>query len=153
MAIITEKKEIRIDHECKDYPVYLTWLNGLGGYDSWLFFKEHTVKVKTRSLNAYTRNVESLETSIGNKDITGKTISEQMDIGGRIKSADMDGMESLYESPKVMMLTNPDTWETDGAKWIRVIVKTGSLITLKTRVEYLTVKLTLDLPFINKQVE
>jgi len=153
MAIITEKKNIKIDHECKDFPVYLTWLNGLGGYDSWLFFKEHTERVKTKAVNPYSINIEDLETAIGTNDITGKNITPQIQVGGRIMVEDMDGMESLYESPKVMMLTNPETWQTDGAKWKRVIVKTGSLITLKTRTSYLEVKLTLDLPFINKQKE
>lgn len=153
MAIITEEKEVKIDHECKDFPIYLTWLNTLGGYDSWLFFKEHTSKVKTKSVNPYTINVEDLETAIGSNEVSGKLVTPQIDIGGRMKAEDMKGMESLYTSPKVLMLNNPETWETEGAKWKRVIVKTGSLITLKTRTSYLNVKLTLDLPFINKQQE
>jgi len=153
MAIITEIKEVKIDHECKDFPIYLTWLNTLGGYDSWLFFKEHTEKVKTKAVNPYTINTEDLETAIGSNDISGKLVTPVLEIGGRMTAEDMDGIESLYTSPKVMMLTNPDSWEVDGAKWQRVIVKTGSLITLKTRTAYLNVKLSLDLPFINKQQE
>jgi hypothetical protein len=153
MSIITEVKNIKIDHECKDFPIYLTWLNGLGGYDSWLFFKEHTVSTKTKVSNKYNINVQDLENAIATNDITGKDVAPQMKIGGRIEAADMDGMQSLYESPKVMMLSNPETWETDGAKWKRVIVKTGSLLTLKTRTAYLEVKLTLELPYIFKQKE
>jgi hypothetical protein len=153
MSIITEVKNIKIDHECKDFPIYLTWLNGLGGYDSWLFFKEHTVSTKTKVSNKYNINVQDLENAVATNDITGKDVAPQLKIGGRIEAADMDGMQSLYESPKVMMLSNPETWETDGAKWKRVIVKTGSLLTLKTRTAYLEVKLTLELPYIFKQKE
>lgn len=153
MAIITEIKTIKIDHECKDFPIYLTWLNGLGGYDSWLFFKEHSVSTRTKVSNKYTLNITDLETAIGTNDITGKNIEPQMKIGGRMLAEDMDGIKSLYESPKVMMLMNPDTWETDGATWQRVIVKTGSLLTLKTRTPYLEVKLTLELPYRFKQKE
>ena len=153
MSIITELKSIKIDHECKDFPIYLTWLNGLGGYDSWLFFKEHSVTTRTKISNKYNINVQDLENAVATNDITGKDVSPQIKIGGRMLAADMDGMQSLYESPKVMMLSNPETWETDGAKWKRVIVKTGSLLTLKTRTAYLEVKLTLELPYIFKQKE
>ncbi len=153
MAIITEKKKIKIDHECKDFPIYLTWLNGLGGYDSWLFFKEHSVNTKTKVSGKYTLNVQDLENAIGTNDILGKDIKPEMRIGGRIESDDMDGMQSLYESPKVLMLMNPETWEVDGAKWQRVIIKTGSLLVLKTRTSYLDVKLSLELPYRFKQKE
>lgn len=153
MAIITEKKSIKIDHECKDFPIYLTWLNGLGGYDSWLFFKEHTTTTKTKVSGKYTLNVQDLENAIGTNDILGKDIKPEMKIGGRMLASDMDGMQSLYESPKVLMLMNPESWEVDGAKWQRVIVKTGSLLVLKTRTSYLDVKLSLELPYRFKQKE
>lgn len=153
MAIITEKKTIKIDHECKDFPIYLTWLNGVGGYDSWLFFKEHSSTTKTKITSSYTSNISNLETAIGTNDITGKDIAPQMKIGGRIEAEDMDGMQSLFESPKVMMLMNPETWESDGAVWQRVIVNTGTLLILKTRTSYLDVKFTLDLPYRFKQKE
>lgn len=153
MAIITEKKKIKIDHECKDFPIYLTWLNGVGGYDSWLFFKERTETTRTKVSNKYVKNVEDLENAVATNDITGKDIAPQMKIGGRIEAEDMDGMQSLFESPKVMMLMNPDTWEADGAKWQRVIVKAGSLLTFKTRTSYLDVRLTLELNYRFKQKE
>lgn len=153
MAIITEKKTIKIDHECKDFPIYLTWLNGVGGYDNWLFFKEHSSTTKTKITSSYTSNISNLETAIGTNDITGKDIAPQMKIGGRIEAEDMDGMQSLFESPKVMMLMNPETWESDGAIWQRVIVNTGTLLILKTRTSYLDVKFTLDLPYRFKQKE
>ena len=153
MAIITEKKKIKIDHECKDFPIYLTWLNGLGGYDSWLFFKEHTIQTNTKVISRYKSNIQDLENSVGTFDIVGKDISPRMQIGGRMEVEDMDGMQSLYESPKVMMLMNPNTWESDGCVWQRVVVRTGSLVTLKTRSSYLDVKLTLELPNRFKQQE
>ena len=89
MAILTESKELKFNQDCHDHPIYLTWLNGVGGYDYWLFSKQH----------------------------------------------------------------NPDTWEVEGAQWVRVIVKTGSLLVLNTKSERLTIKMNLDLPYINKQIE
>ncbi len=156
---VTEKKDIKIDHECKDFPIYLTWLNRLGGYSYWLFFKEHTEKTKTKSENKYILNIQDLENAIGTNDITGKSAVHSMLIGGRIKAEDMDGITGLYESPKVLRLMNPETWETDGEggtplpKWQRVIVKPGSIVILKTGIDFLEIKMNLDLPFINTQKE
>jgi hypothetical protein len=156
---LTEKKKIKIDHECKDFPIYLTWLNRLGGYSYWLFFKEHQEKTKTASQNKYIVSIPDLETAIRTNDITGKTATHTIVIGGRIKAEDIDGITGLYESPKVQRLMNPDTWETDGPVntplpiWQRVIVKPGSIVILKTGIDYLEVKMTLELPFINTQKE
>jgi hypothetical protein len=156
---ITEKKKIKIDHECKDFPIYLTWLNSLGGYSYWLFFKEHQEKTKTASENKYIKSIADLENAISTNDITGKAAANTILIGGRMKAEDMDGIEGLYQSPKVLRLMNPETWETDSPTgtpapiWQRVIIKPGSLTVLKTGVDFLEVKITLELPFINTQKE
>jgi len=153
MAILTESKELKFNQDCHDHPIYLTWLNGVGGYDYWLFSKQHTKKIKTKITNSYSINIDDLENSIGSVDITGKKAIPTIQIGALIEAADMDGIESLYTSSKVLMLTNPDTWEVEGAEWVRVIVKTGSLLVLNTKSERLTIKMNLDLPYINKQIE
>ena len=156
---ITEKKKIKFDHECKDFPIYLTWLNRLGGYSYWLFFKEHTEKTKTKSENGYIKSIKDLENAIATNDITGKEAEHSIQVGCRCKAEDMDGLTGLYESPKVERLMNPETWETDGTGgqpfpiWQRVIVKSGSITILKTGIDFLEIKMTLELPFINTQKE
>ncbi len=147
--IITEKKKIKIDHTCKDSPVYLTWINSLGGYSYWLFFKYQKETSSTKLENKYVKDTSDLENSIGAIDITGKGNSPNMDIGAKIKAEDIPGIRGLYESPKVLMLMNPFTWPTDGdgnnplPKWQRVIVKNGSLIFFETRKAFYDVKLSL----------
>ena len=153
MANITETKTVKIDSECKANPIYLTWLNTLGGYDYWLFDKQHSISVNTKSDSKYSYNVDDLENAIGTNDITGKLVANQIKLGARVKAEDMDGMESLYTSSKVMRLMNPETWEVDGAKWQRVIVKTGSLLVLNTNTNFLDVKLTIELANTFKQIE
>ena len=156
---LTEKKKIKVDHECKDNPIYLTWLNKLGGYSYWLFFKNHSINTKTSGENPYSISIQDLENANSTNGITGKAILHSMAIGARVRAADMDGITGLYESPKVMRLMNPETWETDGVGgipnpiWQRVGVKTGSLLILRTGSEFLDVKLTLDLALINSQKE
>ena len=156
---ITEKKKIKIDHECKDFPIYLTWVNRLGGYSYWLFHKQHEEKTKTKSENKYNKSIADLENAIATNDITGKLAVHSIKVGGRIKAEDMDGITGLYESPKVLRLMNPETWTTDGPgstplpRWQRVIIKPGSLVILKTETDFLEIKMTLELPFINTQKE
>lgn len=159
MGIITEKKKIKIDNECKDFPLYLVWLNKLGGYDQWLFFKSHKKLTKTKQENMYIKYVPDLETSLGQQDITGKSAAPEIQFGAYVHEDDMDGMTSLYESPKVLLLTNPETWQTDGdggtplPKWIRVLIKPGSLLKFQSKQHYITVKMTMTLPLINTQKE
>lgn len=157
---VTEKKKIKIDHTCKDFPVYLAWINSVGGYSYWLFFKSHTERVSTRKETSYIKNTTDLEAAFATNDIVGKSALPTLEIGAKVLAEDMDGIQGLYQSPKVLMLTNPLTWETDepvtgGRKpiWRRVLVKTGSLVTLKTKKASLDVKLTLELPLINTQIE
>ena len=153
---ITEKKKIKIDHECKDFPIYLTWLNRLGGYSYWLFFKEHSEKTKTKAENKYIKSIADLENAIATNDITGKQAAHTILVGGRIKAEDIDGITGLYESPKVLRLMNPENWNsgpTPNPIWQRVIVKPGSITILKTGIEYLEIKMTLELPFVNTQKE
>ena len=159
MPILTEKKKIKFDHECKDFPIYLNWLNRLGGYSYWLFFKEHTEKTSTSVENKYIKSIKDLENARATNDITGKKATHTILVGCRCKAEDIDGLTGLYESPKVERLMNPETWETDGPTggilpiWQRVIVKPGSITILKTGIDFLEIKMTLELPFINTQKE
>jgi hypothetical protein len=157
--ILTEKKRIKVDTTCKDFPMYLCWLNSLGGYSYWLFFKTHTETSKTKAQTGYSLNEADLATDIGTNDIVGKSAVHSFRIGARMLSEDMDGITGLFESPKVMLLMNPETWQTDSPtgtplpRWQRTLVGTGSLVILKTSTAFLEVKLDIQMPRINTQKE
>ena len=150
---VTERLKIKVDHECKDFPIYLTWVNSLGGYDYWLFFKTNTVKLKTKLENQHVKNIEDLESSIGNIDITGKAGQPQVDFGARVRAEDMDGIASLFASPKVLYLSNPDTFLTEGYKWIRAIIRPGSILIEESNLSFVEVKMSMLLPMRNTQKE
>ncbi len=151
MAEITEIKTIKIDHECKANPVCLCWLNSLGGYSFWVFSAEHSITTSTSINSLYKNNVPDLETAIGTENIIGKDVLNTLNIGSRVLDEDMDGMQGLYTSTAVYRLTNNDSWSVDGAKWQRVIIKKGSLLTLKTDTTYKDVRMSLMLPLSNRQ--
>jgi hypothetical protein len=148
---VTERLRIKVDHECKDFPIYLTWLNSVGGYDYWLFFKTNKVKINTKLENQHLKNIDDLSTALGNIDITGKSIQPSVDFGARVKAEDMDGMAGLFGSPKVLYLTNPETWQTDGAIWRRVIIRPGSLLVSESNISFIDIKMTMLLPTKNTQ--
>ena len=140
--VITVKKEIG----CGDNPIYLCWINTLGGFDYWLFNKFQEQNLKTKIENSFSSNISDLETALGISNITGKSSGETIDVVSSISIDDIDGIKSLYESTSVFMLTNPTTWTTDGAKWKRVIVQPGSLKIFTTNKSFYNIKLSLVLP-------
>lgn len=150
---VTEVLRLNVLDSCLDHPIYLCWLNSIGGYDYWLFDRINTEKTSTRIDNMYTKNIIDLETSKGNIDITGKSNKRQVDFGAYVKEESMDGLVSLFESPKVMLLKNPNEWETDGANWQRIIIKPGSLIVSESKKAFFNIKMSMLLPTINTQKE
>jgi len=152
---LTEKKRIKIDSECRDNPIYLCWLNSLGGISYWLFSKNHTETTRTRAGKSYVKNISDLETAKGNLDFITKEAVHSFKVGARVLQEDMDGIEGLFESPKVQMLMNPATWQTDegGARWQNVQIKTGSLLVLDTATNYKDIQMEIQMPFLYKQAE
>lgn len=146
MGVLTEIITVNVKEGCGDNPVYLCWLNTLGGFNYWLFNKFQEQNLKTSIENSFSSNVSELETALGIANITGKSSGETIEIGSSISIDDMDGIKSLYESTSVFMLANPLTWETDGVKWKRVIVQPGSLMIFKTNKSFYDIKLNLVLP-------
>ncbi len=146
MGVLTEIITVNVKEGCSDNPVYLCWLNTLGGFNYWLFNKFQEQNVKTSIENSFSSNVSELETALGIANITGKSSGETIEVGSSISIDDMDGIKSLYESTSVFMLANPLTWETDGVKWKRVIVQPGSLMIFKTNKSFYDIKLNLVLP-------
>lgn len=146
MGVLTERITVKVKDGCGDNPIYLCWFNALGGINYWLFNRFQEDSIKTNIEGGYSINIDDLENAIGTNDITGKGTQSQIEIVSTIQLEDMDGIKSLYNSTSVLMLSNPDTWTVDGAKWKRVIVNVGSLKTFKTNTNYYEIKLTLSLP-------
>lgn len=150
---VTEIKRVKIDNECKAFPLYITWINALGGYSYYLFHSSNAETIQTKAITSYIKNVDDLETSLGALGITGKETSKKIEFGARVKKSDMDGIASLFSSPKVMLLKNPETWETEGVKWGRVLINPGSLIVAQTKIAFHEIKMTMILSPIKTQTE
>lgn len=142
---ITEIKRIKVDTECKDSPVCLVWLNTMGGFSTWVFEINNTKQVQTEAGGEFTKNIPDLATSVGNREFLTKVSQPAIIVGANVSRDDMDGLTGLINSPKVQMLMNPYTWETEGVLWQRVQIKPGSFITgieIETRMDVELVILT-----------
>lgn len=157
---ITEIKSIKIDCGCKDNPVFLYWRGTNGSINYWLF---HTVQaeIETSGVNSeFFPYVEDLATAYSNQETLDKTSRPSLIVGGHIDVEDLGigvvpgswpGLKGLIRSMDVGMLTNPETWETEGPKWIRVKVLPGTFKVLDTNQTKAQVEFTLQLPTINIQ--
>lgn len=150
---ITEIKEIDVNTECVDNPVYLKWLNTQGGYSQWLFGKRQTKIIQTAVDGEYISDVDDLENSIGGEEYMGTNVQPAMIIGADLPIEKMDGIKGLLMSPKVLMLMNPDTWEDEGAIWQRVRIQRGSFVILYTDETRHKIEMTVYQPKINIQSE
>lgn len=152
-TILTEVKIIDIDNSCVDSPVYLKWLNVKGGYSQWLFGKRQTKLIQTAIDGEYVSNIEDLENSIGGEEFLGTDVQPAMIVGADVPVIKMDGIKGLLMSPKVLMLMNPDTWETEGVIWQRVRIQRGSYIVLHSDETRNKIEFTIYQPKINIQAE
>lgn len=150
---ITEHKIIKINQGCVDDPIYLRWLNKQGGTSYWLFSRNNIYSTKTTSSTIYEKNITTLTSTQSNREIIEKRVERQIKVGAVVGDDDMDGLTGLFESPKVLMLVNPDTWSSEGAIWQSVIVVAGSMVILKTKTAFYEVDFDLILPLVYNQYE
>ena len=149
--IVTEIKTVKNDSGCKQNPVFITWLNTLGGWQNWLFdttYLEGVATSRSETFEGYIHDMESAE---------GKTSDIQMNANPSLKvfaivpNEDMNGLKTLLYSLSCKMLLNPETWQADGLKWRTVRPQPGSFQVLDARQIETLIEITFDLPYINTQ--
>lgn len=149
--IVTEKKFIKIDRECKVNPVFLTWTNTNGGREYWLFHKVQTIAIDTKESGDFEPYVADLETTRGQVfDITNEA-TPKIIIGTNAEIEDIEGLKTLLYSPSVEWLRNPETWETEGCEWVTVRPQKGSFKLYDTNEVRNVIEITIELPYIYNQ--
>lgn len=149
--IVTEKKVVKIDRNCKTNPVFLTWINSLGGREFWLFHKVQTKGITVSENGDFEKTIQDLETARGQISVFSKTAVPQMIIGANVLIEDLEGIKSVLHSVKVEMLINPLTWQTDGPKWRHVEPAPGSFKLYNTNQVRNDIEITLDFPYLFNQ--
>lgn len=151
MGAVTEVKTIKVQGGCKSNPVYVSWINTLGGREHWLFHHIHTKQIDTAENGVFMKTNETLEDSTGNIFDISASANNVIIVNALVDIEDIEGLKTILYSPCVEMLFNPDTWQTESPKWINVRVVKGSFKLYQTDQVRNTFEIQLELPNINIQ--
>jgi hypothetical protein len=101
-TVVTESIVIKLDNECKDNPIYLRWLNTLGGFDSFMFYFSNEKNIQTSSLGVFQRPYRSLSEKDYNYT-RGKRLSNSLLLGvDGLSQNDYEGIfPDLFASPAI----------------------------------------------------
>lgn len=153
MPILTETKTIKVDNKCKESPVFISWLNTLGGREHWLFHKVQTHQIDTSDNGFFIKPNEILENATGNVFDISANANNVIIVNALIDIEDINGLKTMLYSPCVEMLYNIKTWQTEKPKWINVHVVKGSFKLYQTNQNKNVIEIQLQLPNINIQTQ
>lgn len=140
---VTEIKTIKIDRECKDNPIFISWLNTYGGREHWLFHKVQTKGIVTQNDGSYEPYISDLTTARGQIVDISRNAMPLLIVNATVDIEDIEGLKTMLYSPCVEMLVkeNPITWQT-------VRPQVGSFKLYDTTDVRATIQITLELPYI-----
>lgn len=140
---ITETKVIKINSECIQNAVALSWLNTLGGREHWVFGYNQTHGLETSQGATFEPYISDLENSRSNIFDIEKFAQPNITLGATVDIEDIEGLKTILYSVCVEMYVN--------GKWIGVRPQTGSFVIRESRDTNADIELTIALPFINIQ--
>lgn len=109
-GVVSETKTIRIDRSVCRNGVFLTWLNYLGGWDSWLFTGYQDFSIEIGNTQQTKRNIFNIW---DNRFVNGSTQSDFV----QIQSTEQRTVRSQYLSEA----------EIDAIRWIKQSIKVQEL--------------------------
>lgn len=119
---VSETKVINVDNGCRKYPVYIAWLNTLGGWDYWLYDVTQKVTLDVNGVKTYERFVYDVSTAEGTIETISKDAIDKVIVGDTVDVETFKSLRNVMFSPKVLLLIGQDP-----VKWITVQVEAGSL--------------------------
>lgn len=143
---VTEIKTIKIDRECKENPVFISWLNTYGGREHWLFHKVQTKGLVTQNAGSFESYISDLSNSRGQINDISKNAIPLLIINAMVDIEDIEGIKTMLYSPCVEMLVSENP-----IKWNTVRPQVGSFKLYDTGDLKATIQITLELPYINIQ--
>lgn len=142
---------------CRNVPIYLCWLNKLGGFSYWLF---HTSQELSHIVSSKENITHPLGDTVNTRTIEDTILVEARDVitigASNIREDQLEGIKSLLHSVRVMMLTNPDEYDSIPSPvvapiWKTVQLKRGTFkLGLKQHESY-SVEVAIEMPRINIQ--
>jgi len=149
---ITEIKTIKVNRDCVDNPIFVSWLNTYGGREHWLFSGVQTIGLTTSENGEFEPFVTDLEHSRGQIRTIQIDAVPQIIVNAYVDIEDVQGLKTILYSTCVEMLMNPNEWSSTVAPiWQIIRPKTGSFKIYNTNELKTTIEITFDLPYIYTQ--
>lgn len=148
---ITEKKRIKIDRACVNNPIFLNWQNTKGGREYWLFHTIQTKRITTSEGATFSPFIEDNTNAKAYLEEISRGAIESLVVGANVSAEDLEGIKTILYSTNVLLLMNPDSWQNDGCKWLKVRVVPGSFGLGETVQEFVELSFQIDFPEINIQ--
>ncbi len=142
---ITETKKIIVNNDCRVNPIYLAWVNTLGGWDYWLFEKTQKVNLGTGNIKTSDVYVEDLTKATGTTETVSKQAADKVTLGATVDIETFNAVRGVIYSPKVLKLVNQDP-----VKWVTVQVEQTS-VSYETKDSTADIEFSIILPEINIQ--
>lgn len=149
--IITEVKELKYDTGCKRNPVFVSWLNTPGGREHWLFDHTQVETLATTRNGTFENYIQDLSTARGRTKDFQMNALPKLTVFAWVNDEDVNGLMTLTYSLDVEMLLNPESWQADGVKWMKIRPLPGTFQVRDKRKDTSLIEITFDLPSINTQ--
>lgn len=102
---ITEIKTVDVEQCIPENPIYLTWLNPLGGWDYWLFGTRQQYTIQTKDLDTFQPVINYLQIANGIQESLGKEAYMKVKLGYEgLTRAKVEGIRHILTSPKVYVI-------------------------------------------------
>lgn len=148
-ADLSETITVRYNNCAVRRPVYIKWVGKRGAWNYWMF---DVSQIESSDISAKQGEFSQFIEFLNLADTSGNFISKEETpeiqlFAEKLDYNDVTGLRTLLSSPKVMMMTNPTTWQSDGAdKWQTVMVSTGRYKIRDTKGYLNSFQCTISLP-------
>jgi hypothetical protein len=140
----TTQEALTIDLKPTCNGVYLKWFNRFGGFSYWLFNSVYVDSIKTKTIDSYNVDFESIDNTFTTSLILGKlTDKERVLTYNKLTVAERLQINDLFSSPRVELYNGNVNEEL--STWQTVKVKDGAFVTDNTKRIFSNVKLTIEI--------
>lgn len=141
---------VDLEHCIPRNPIYLRWINTLGGWDYWCFGGTQEREIEWKAGEVFSKYFGAIESQTSTGKFVGKSAVPSLKIGSeQLTTEQIEGIENLIYSPEVQMYyLLPDN--LPGWKTVRV---NRSDYKRKTRNKRHSIELTIQLLDINIQTQ
>lgn len=127
--------------KCERNPVYLCWLNSLGGWDYFMFEKTQDYTLNVFEADSYSPDVIDIQTD-SREDWIGKKARYEVKLGANnLNPNEVIGISRMLTSPKVYLVGTAGALTMD-----TVLVKKGSFNLWRTDSNKADIEFTIEMP-------